>query len=540
MANADLQKILDRQSNNNVAKNVILFVGDGMGVSTVTAARILKGQRKGQSGEEEKLSFEDFPHVGLSKTYSLDYQTPDSAATATAFLGGVKTKSGVLGYDGRVKYGYCNTTSPQAEVDSIVQWSIAEGKSTGLVTTTRVTHATPAAAYAHSPDRTWEGDRRTMQTSRSQGCTDIAFQLIMNNSDIQVIMGGGRRFFLPANAIDPQTGRPNFGYGRLDGFNLIQEWIEDKVRRQKNHSYVWNKEQLDQVDTQKVDYLLGLFKQSHMSYEIRRPPSEPSIADMTRKSLEILQRNEKGYFLMVEGGRIDHGHHANLAKRALTDTLAFDEAVEVAKSMTNQSDTLIVVTADHSHTMVISGYASKGNPILGLVDRQNVAPAIDGLPYTTLLYGNGPGYSITNSTRRNLTGIDTFGNSFRQETAVPMDSETHSAEDVAVYARGPMSHLFTGVHEQNIIATAMAYASCVGADKRHCESRLTETSASPTVPFRTPNAPSSSLDESETTTDTNLFSTIKVLEGYPASAAPSLQFMPVWTLLLTSCLVYNL
>lgn len=130
------------------------------------------------------------------------------------------------------------------------------------------------------------------------------------------------------------------------------------------------------------------------------------------------------------------------------------------------------------------------------------------------------------------------GNSFRQEAAIPMDSETHSAEDVAVYARGPMSHLFTGVYEQNIIATAMAYASCVGADKRHCERRPTETSASPTVPFGTSNAPPSSLDQSRTTADTKLLSTIKVLEGYPDSEAPSLQHVPIWTLLWMNFLIH--
>ena len=108
-----------------------------------------------------------------------------------------------------------------------------------------------------------------------------------------------------------------------------------------------------------------------MQYEADRPEDtggEPSLAQMTKLAVNILSRNSDGYFLLVEGGRIDHGHHDNNAYRALTDGIAFADAVEVADKMTNQNDTLIIVTADHSHTFNFSGYPSRGNPILGKVN----------------------------------------------------------------------------------------------------------------------------------------------------------------------------
>jgi alkaline phosphatase len=140
---------------NAKAKNVILFIGDGMGIGTVTAARILAGQNKGQSGEENRLSFEYFPFTGLSKTYNVDAQTPDSAGTMTAIITGVKTNAGLIGVDEHVKRGVCDGLAGH-ELVTTLEMAELQGKSTGIVTTARVTHATPAATYAKSADRDWE------------------------------------------------------------------------------------------------------------------------------------------------------------------------------------------------------------------------------------------------------------------------------------------------------------------------------------------------------------------------------------------------
>ncbi|XP_041377834.1 alkaline phosphatase, tissue-nonspecific isozyme-like isoform X2 [Gigantopelta aegis] len=378
------------------ADNVILFIGDGMGITTTTAARWLKGQRNNKTGEEGFLTFERFPYVAMSKTYSVDSQTTDSAATATALLSGVKNNYGCVGVDGRVQYDDCETSHGK-HVDSVLHWALAEGKSVGIVTTTRVTHATPAAAYAHSASRNWENDFDIQNVYGN--CTDIARQLIEDNPNIQVILGGGRSKFMTDNQTDPETGRVS-SRARKDGRDLIQAWLDEKEARGVSHHYVWNASAFDDVDTQTTDYLLGLFSDTHMKYELERKDGptpteagEPSIAEMTLKAIEILRRNKNGYFLLVEGGRIDHGHHLNWANLALSDTVALDDAVTVAATETSQEDTLIVVSADHSHVFNIAGYPQRGNPVLGAAGTGS-----DMLPYTSLVYGNGPGYG-----RRNIT-----------------------------------------------------------------------------------------------------------------------------------------
>ena len=137
------------------AKNIILFVGDGMSIGTVTAARILAGQQQGRSGEENSLSFGLFPFTGLAKTYNVNAQTPDSAGTMTAIISGVKTDFGVIGVDENIVRGDCATQAGNELVTALELAEIA-GLSTGIVTTARITHATPAATYAKSADRNWE------------------------------------------------------------------------------------------------------------------------------------------------------------------------------------------------------------------------------------------------------------------------------------------------------------------------------------------------------------------------------------------------
>ncbi|GFS07968.1 alkaline phosphatase, partial [Elysia marginata] len=282
------------------------------------------------------------------------------------------------------------------------------GKSAGVVTTTRVTHATPAASYSHTPDRNWESDSLIPLAERA--CTDIASQLIYNNSDINVIMGGGRASFYGNEYVDEHADADNATryFRRADGKNLIQgPGLCSAEARTRD---LWATErghyQLSYLSPQCCEEDECLFNQDNMMYEKQRDTTkEPSLAEMTAKAIQILKKNEKGFFLLVEGGRIDHGHHTSQASLALHDVVAFADAVEKATQLTSSSDTLIVVTADHSHTLAFSGYASRGNDILGInMVNKGMRLSGDGMPYTTLLYGNGPGYSLR---RQNLTEVDT-------------------------------------------------------------------------------------------------------------------------------------
>ena len=445
-------------SGQSYAKNVIFFLGDGMGISTITAARIYAGQAAGATGEEYSLAFEEFPHLALIKTYNTDAQVPDSAGTITALTTGEKTRIGVLGINGTVARDDC-AAALQNTLPTLAEMAEQAGMATGVVSTARITHATPAGAYAHTPNRNWESSATTPDEAQALGCRDIASQLVAMpfGDGIDVILGGGRREFMPTELADPEY--PEKQGARDDGRNLIDEWLAaDSSRR-----YAWNGDTLAQwlaSPEPLAGQLMGLFEPSHMQYEADRardPGKEPSLRDMTALAVKQLSANEEGYFLLVEAGRIDHAHHFSNAYRALGDTVALSNAVQWAVNNVNLSDTLIIVTADHSHTMTISGYPRRGNPILGTVEMEPGKPMLDatGKPYTTLSYANGPGYR---KQRPDLSDVDTQGRNYQQLGTVPLQAETHAGEDVAAFAVGVNASAVRGVMEQNRLFNVMHQA----------------------------------------------------------------------------------
>jgi alkaline phosphatase len=460
---------IEQAKNNKIrkgkAKNVILFLGDGMGITTLTAARILEGQMRGESGEENRLSFEQFPNVALSKTYSANQQTSDSAPTMSAIMTGVKTDEGVLSVNQNIVRGDYKTVAGN-ETESLLEMAEDAGKSTGVVTTARLTHATPAACYAHTADRDWESDKDIFDRKKdafNQKFPDIARQLLefKHGDGLEVAIGGGRAKFLPKemNDLEYETVKGE----RLDGRNLPDEWL----KKYKNSAYVWNKRQFDAIDAKRTKHLLGLFEPSHMQYDFDRAKDkagEPSLSEMTAKAIDVLSTNKKGFFLMVEAGRIDHAHHNGNAFRALTDTVELSNAVRVAETKINLDETLIIVTADHSHTFIMAGYPARGNNILGLVreiddngiaEEKNKADK-NGKPFTTLGYGNGKGYR--GGERPVLTEEQVTNPDYKQEAAVPLTDETHGGEDVGIFANGANSYLIHGVMEENWIFYAMREA----------------------------------------------------------------------------------
>ena len=434
-------------------RNVILFLGDGMGVSTVTAARLFQGQRQGLAGEEHLLSFEKFPNVALVKTYNTDAQVPDSAGTMTAIMTGEKTRIGVVGVSSEVSRNDC-ATALKHELPTLLEVAEDQGYATGVISTARITHATPAATFAHTPNRSWESDADLPDRAAADGCRDIARQMVEfdRGNGIDVMLGGGRSRLLPRDLADPEY--PEQTGIRVDGKNLVAQWLASADGR----SYVWNESQFKRLTANAPGQVLGLFEPSHMQFEADRDPTaEPSLAEMTRFAISRLQREPTGFFLMVEGGRIDHAHHDTNAYRALIDTVAMAEAVAVAADMTTPAETLILVTADHSHTLTISGYPRRGNPILGKVETPlgEMAKDSEGKPYTTLSYANGPGYQTE---RQDLRGQDTTAPDYRQLATIPMPAETHAGEDVAAYASGLNAEQVHGVMEQNRLFHVMREA----------------------------------------------------------------------------------
>lgn len=426
--------------NTNKAKNVILFIADGMGISTITAARIYDGQSRGESGEENSLSFEGFPNLALVKTYNTDAQVPDSAGTASAMYTGVKTGIGVISQAADQSDTCYGPTKNFPK--TIAEIAEAKGLATGVVSTASITHATPAAVYAHSPSRNWEADSNIPADHIAAGCQDIAQQLIQFpiGDGIDVALGGGKRYFYPKGD----------GGKRDDGRSLVSEWQQ----KHTDGAVVTNADELSK-SAKSSDKIIGLFSSKHMSFEADRSVTqEPSLTEMTSAAIEVLSRNNKGYFLMVESGRVDHAHHATNAYRALTDAQEFSRAVQQAVDTVDLNETLILVTADHSHVFTIAGYPDRGNPILGFVARSETGSreythAADGKPYTTLGYHNGPNATATE--RKAVSEEEALSDNYLQETAIKMGSETHGGEDVALFAAGPWSHLVNGVVEQNEI-----------------------------------------------------------------------------------------
>jgi len=460
------------------AKNVILFLGDGMSLTTVAAARILAGQRAGQPGEETLLSWEHFPHTALSRTYNTNAQTPDSAGTMTAIATGVKSHAGAIG----VSAGTLECADSRGkELQSWLRLADDAGLASGIISTARITHATPAAMYAHVPHREWENDSELSPEAVANGCRDIAQQLL----DFEpgrgplVVLGGGRREFLPATTPDPEY--PDKTGKRQDGRDLTAEW----QAAHPDGKVVWNTRQFRAAGDHGP--LLGLFEPSHMQYDHDRnqdEDGEPELAELTRAAITRLSQHPDGYVLMVEGARIDHANHEGNAYRALDETIAMARAVQVAAEMTSPEDTLIIVTADHSHTMNFVGYPGRGNPILGKTAGLGVAgPTSDymldafGKPYTTLSYANGPGHLALRENhdhddhttlprghhaayaRPDLSEVDTEHPDYLQEAAVPMHSETHGGDDVGVWSRGPGSHALRGSIEQHVIYHVLVQAT---------------------------------------------------------------------------------
>ncbi|KAA9005956.1 alkaline phosphatase [Histidinibacterium aquaticum] len=479
-----IQEILDRQPNTNTARNVILMVADGNGVGTNYATRLFMGQQEGGLGEDYVLPFETTDWAAaLVKTYNINAQTPDSAPTAGAMNTGVKQRFNLINLGEEAIHDDCSTVEGN-ELTLLSEMMTEAGRSVGIVSTARVTHATPAAVYAKTANRNWED-------SVPEDCTaqaDIATQLIdaMEAGIIDLAMGGGARHFLPEGT---DGGR------RTDGVNLVE--------RATGLGAQWatNTEEFEGLTLDGETPILALFEDSHMQYEYDRT-DEPSISEMTAAAIEYLSQNEEGYFLEVEAGRVDHASHAGNLFRTLTDGAAFMEAVATADEMTDDSDTLIIVTADHEHALAFNGYCGRGSDITGLcygiaqegiehTDEPNLGS--DGLPYTVAGFLNGAGSvlveqlpeegeteaptetetgeaspeesaPIYSGSRSELTQEEATDPDYLQQALIPMSSETHSGEDVAVYAKGPFAHLFDGTIEQNVIFHVMNHAAFKSAE----------------------------------------------------------------------------
>jgi alkaline phosphatase len=399
------------------AKNVILLIGDGMGDSEITIGRYYKGV------DSKPLAMETLPFSGELLTWNLQYgpgpdylpnYVPDSAPTGTAWSTGRKTG------DARLSQGMSTAeTVPGSNEGFTTTFEIAaeRGQRVGNVSTAEITDATPAAPSSHISRRACQGPKDTRdlcatETKSAAGLGSIAEQQVDHLLDVN--LGGGRDRYL-------QT---------LDGStDTVIDYAEGK-----GYQYVETADELDAIDSTKAGPVLGLFNPGNMTTEFKpliaaptpgaggpttrceegnRPASEPSLAAMTEKAIGLLE-NSKGFFLQVEGASIDKRDHASDVCGQIGETLAFDEAVKVALDYQKaHRDTLVVVTADHSHTSQI-------------VPSNQDTPGL----YATLETGDGTAMRVSYGTGKTAP------------------AQTHTGARIPVAAIGPQAANVLGIHDQ--------------------------------------------------------------------------------------------
>lgn len=374
-------------------KNHIMFVVDGMGPAHITGARLYKG------GPEARLTMESLPYTGIVRTASTNDFVTDSAASATAFASGVRTYNRAIGMSDK----NFDASGESQKLTSLLKRAQEAGKSVGIVTSTRLTHATPAAYFAHVPQRSME--------------QQIADQLLLANID--VIIGGGVEFFLPVSE----------GGERKDQTNLFTSFA------QAGYFVARDDESLFSAPQNRP--LIAVLSKDHLPYDLDRLPGQKELADYVELAVERLSRNPKGYFLLVEAGRVDHASHFNYARRAFGDMLAFDRALE--RVLSEKKDTLIVVTADHeTGGLALSGYAPHSAASGEKLFKNHVRDLVqDKYNYGFVSWATGPGF-------QSELKVDEKELNFQHKAAYDAPVAFHSAVDVPVLAVGPGAEKFTG------------------------------------------------------------------------------------------------
>ena len=406
-------------------RNVILMIADGGGPASFTMARDYLRDRHGSAA----LALDSI-QVGSVRTYSTDSRVTDSAAGATAFSTGVKTYNGAIAVD-----------PDKQPLTTLLEAAEQRGMATGLIATSRVTHATPASFAAHVPDR-WQEN-------------EIASQMMQQNIDL--IFGGGRRHFLPSS----QKGQ------REDERNLLEEARED------GYQVVTTRRALDRSLQLPV---LGLFSMSHMDYEVDRDTSEePSLEAMTRRGINLLKERPEGFFLMVEGSRIDHAGHGNDPTAMLHDVLAYNQAVAEVLQFARQNErTLVVSVADHETGGLSLGRNLDGSgvyawhpDVLGRVRSSlpvMVSEVEEGASPAAVLQEYAGIDTLSNAERtllekrraENQSLKFAFSEIISRRALIGWTTKGHTGVDVNLYAYGPGSARFRGHHDNTYLGQVLA------------------------------------------------------------------------------------
>ena len=449
------------------AKNIILFIGDGMTIANRTAARVMsKGISQGKY--LGKLSFDEMPHMALIGTSGSDSLITDSANSMSAYTTGHKTAVNAMGvYVSRAKD---NLSHPKVEtITELLKRKT--NMAVGIVSDAELEDATPAAMVSH--------------TRRRADKQYIADQLFFSRAD--VILGGGSAYFVP---------EAHKGSKRKDNNDLIRLFKND------GYQYVTNKDELliasSKKDTKK---LFGVFHPDNMDGSLDRfilkkntvseYPNQPDLTDMTQSAINVLSKNKDGFFLMVEAALIDKFNHPLDWERAAFDTIMLSNAVQVAKNFAAKNqNTLIIVVPDHTHSGSISGviddlksgalrekvgiYAEAGFPNYPKANQSGYPERIDVTRRMAFFYGNYPDHYETMHPKldgtfvpaiKNLDGKFVANEKYKQaqEDAIHVggnlpshqDVGVHTADDAVLNAMGPGAEKFKGFMDNTEVFKVM-------------------------------------------------------------------------------------
>jgi len=401
-------------------KNVILIVPDGCSMPIWAAVRAMT------VGVDGKLNIDTMLVQGRCRTYSADAMITDSAAAGTAYATGFKTRNGVISMHAMTVRG--DSLSGKS-LPTILEKAESRGIATGIVSTAMIEHATPAAFYSHRAERDW-------------------YNLIAADlpaSGIDLIMGGGRQHLLPKGEVGPEMGISK----REDSRNIIDEM------RAGGYIYLQDKVGFDAYEPEKGDAVLGIFNPGHMQYEFDRKKDtigEPALWEMTAKAIELLSKNKKGFFLLVEAGRIDHAGNEHDTDRFLWDGIACDKAIGVAQEFAKKhGNTLVIVVPDHG---------TGGPHLTGVYDADDAEKKV--ISY------NDAGFP---SYRLDSDGFPVDDNG-RPLAIRWIDWDGHTGEDVGVHAMGPGSEKLDGLVDNTEIHRAMMLH--LGFDKKNKDEQSSE------------------------------------------------------------------
>lgn len=420
-------------------KNVIFLIPDGMSMGGVTLTRWFQGGKP--------LAMDELA-CGLVRTYNADTPIADSAPAGTAYATGYKTNSPYIAVlpSNAGMWGVPPATTPFRPVATILEAARLAGKSTGLVTTCEIPHATPADFSAHAPSR--------------KNYDDILEQQVYNG--LTVVFSGGYQYLESKN--------------RKDKEDLVQEL------KNMGYTYITTKNEFDSLKITGNSLVWGLFAPVDLAYEIDRDKNtEPSLAEMTKKAIDILSQNNKGFFLMVEGSKIDWAAHANEPVGLIHDILAFDEAVRVAVQFAkSRNDTIIIIASDHGNSgitigdrSITSGYdkiplstflkpleaAKKSGYVFASLLKEDKSNLLDVLANV---------YGITDATQEEIdlikntkldayTGMSLIGGLIAKRAKIGFTTGGHTGEDVVLYVYAPQgAKKLTGTVQNTDIAWYMA------------------------------------------------------------------------------------